>query len=456
MTYDKSQALAAVRRSARAAEKRLNATEAEIRFASDIAAGIYTADMIPAVMDADKITELADCYIAEIALDAGEGQPQTELGSEQEDISSAPSNSSIHISYTMPEDDLLDMVDHMRTSSAPVPETPPAPDTSGSSRSPKKSISLYFFLQRLRPWTPAIILVILVVALCVSSVYPSSSDTTKGASSSGTSDVPAKAGSPSHAVDHITMYWSSINSDLIHKSSCQYAKNILNKNRIYYQTVADAVADGLSKCSTCLNDASQTASNTAPDMEKESGEKSFTENYLELRKKPMKDVLGTDTPQDVNKSTSLVPVTPPENGEILKDTRKEKLAPLTIKTSGSQNYFISLKCVNSPDSWSVTELGRINNNRLFDMTVYVKGGETAEVLVPLAEYEIYYATGNTWYGSIAKFGEETRCFQCEDTFLFEEQWDDEGLYYGGWTLTLYAVPGGNLDTEEISLSKFPS
>lgn len=415
MTYDKSQALAAVRRSARAAEKRLNATEAEIRFASDIAAGIYTADMVPSVMDADKIKELADCYIAEKAFEANDVQPEISLNPDQEDIPSAPLDASISIPFK-PEDELLDMANSMRSSVAPIQEATPSPDTVGSSRPPKKSISisLYFFLRKLRPWTPAIILVILFVALCVSSFYPSpsSSDTTKGTSSSDDRIV------PSLSVDYATSYVGSINSYFIHRRTCRHADNILEKNRVYYKSVDDALSDGRVKCSECFDTSS---ANTGSD-------------------------LG---------GVKLVPLTP-KNGAIINDTEEEKLAPLTIKASDSSNYYISLKCVDVPGKQYESSFDRKYDILKHNMSFYVEGGKTAEVLVPLAEYEIYYATGNTWHGSASKFGEDTLCFRCEDTFLFEKQWDDEGMYYSGWTLTLYAVPDGNMDTEEIPLSEFPS
>lgn len=367
MTYDKSQALSAVRRSARAAEKRLNATEAEIRFASDIAAGIYTADMIPSVMDADKIKELADCYIAEKAFAANDVQAEISLNPEQESPLCGSSDSYTHKQRN-----------------------------------------------RFLSWLPAVCILLLFVGLCVYSFHTnsSSSDTVKDA------PVFDDHTAPSLSVDYATSYVGSINSYFIHRRTCRHADNILEKNRVYYKSVDDALADGRTKCSECF------------------------------------DTSNTHTGSDSG-GVKLVRITP-KNGEIINDTEKEKLAPLTIKASDSSNYYISLKCVDVPGKQYETSFDRKYDILKHNMSFYVEGGKTAEVLVPLAEYEIYYATGNTWYGSAGKFGDDTRCFQCEDTFLFEEQRDDEGMYYGGWTLTLYAVPGGNMDTEEISLSEFPS
>lgn len=86
------------------------------------------------------------------------------------------------------------------------------------------------------------------------------------------------------------------------------------------------------------------------------------------------------------------------------------------------------------------------------MSFYVSAGKSAEVLVPLGEYEIYYATGQTWYGPDDKFGSDTQFYKCDDTFDFYE--DDDG--YVGWTLTLYKVSNGNMDSTPIDEGDFPS
>lgn len=57
-----------------------------------------------------------------------------------------------------------------------------------------------------------------------------------------------------HAVDDITIYWGSKKSDVIHKSSCRYAKNLARENRVYYKSVEDAEKDGRTPCSVCLGE----------------------------------------------------------------------------------------------------------------------------------------------------------------------------------------------------------
>lgn len=58
----------------------------------------------------------------------------------------------------------------------------------------------------------------------------------------------------SHAADDIAMYWGSKNSDVIHKASCRYVKNIPKENRVYYKSVEDAEKDGRTPCSVCLGE----------------------------------------------------------------------------------------------------------------------------------------------------------------------------------------------------------
>ena len=74
-----------------------------------------------------------------------------------------------------------------------------------------------------------------------------------------------------------------------------------------------------------------------------------------------------------------------------------------------------------------------------------------EVEVPLGKYEVYYCYGDTWYGEKYKFGSQTLYAKADDIFEFYE--NNEGVY--GYTLTLYRVSNGNLDTESIKESQFP-
>lgn len=132
------------------------------------------------------------------------------------------------------------------------------------------------------------------------------------------------------------------------------------------------------------------------------------------------------------------------NGTIVKDTALEKLAPLTVETSGAKNYYVFLKCLSVAG-------GGLHLPSSGDMSFYVAGGQSAEVLVPLGEYEVYYATGSAWYGPEDKFGASTQYYKCEETFSFIETLSG----YSGWTVTLYPVYNGNLETETVTAAEFP-
>lgn len=140
------------------------------------------------------------------------------------------------------------------------------------------------------------------------------------------------------------------------------------------------------------------------------------------------------------------------NGMIIHSPTVKAIAPLTVETSGSNSYYVVLKCIEC-DADEVSYQSR-KNERLCkrrDISFFVSAGKTAEVDVPLGKYEIYYATGETWYGEDYLFGPTTQRYKCDDTFIFEINGD----YVEGWTLTLYAVYNGNMDSDPVSEADFP-
>ena len=85
-------------------------------------------------------------------------------------------------------------------------------------------------------------------------------------------------------------------------------------------------------------------------------------------------------------------VSPPVTGTARWLTAGDRVAPLEIRTQGAGDYLVKLVDVPS---------GRDAG------TVYVRGGTTVKVEVPLGTYAIRYATGPTWYGYDYLFGPET-------------------------------------------------
>ena len=170
-------------------------------------------------------------------------------------------------------------------------------------------------------------------------------------------------------------------------------------------------------------DAAQSASSVAP-----------AEGHITIRKvdagEPLPNTYGT-------------PVT---NGQLIVQPAEEGVAPLSVETTGSGSYYVALAKM----------LPGLNGgdpvpSRSIYMSFVVLGGESAEVLVPLGVYKIYYATGPTWYGKDDLYGSDTVRYECEGTFDFTRSASE----YEGWTLTLYPVYGGNMDTERIPEYQFP-
>lgn len=145
---------------------------------------------------------------------------------------------------------------------------------------------------------------------------------------------------------------------------------------------------------------------------------------------PTTTVTATITPKP-----TLTPVSV-QNGQILRHPPTSANCPLTVETSGTNNYYVALQRVGAKKAL---------------MSFFVVGGKSAKVSVPLGDYEIFYATGKTWYGIEHKFGNDTKYYKCDDIFDFTE--DNDG--YLGWTVTLYAVYDGNMETKKIDEDEFP-
>lgn len=198
---------------------------------------------------------------------------------------------------------------------------------------------------------------------------------------------------------------ASKNSDVYHLISCDYVENIKEENRIYFKTTTEAQASGLKQCEVCF----------------------FTERNT--------------------------PVNTPRNGEIITYPNEECIAPLTIETRGDKDYYIVLKGETGSGTFTRMTTGEIIGKKYDDIEIsfYVRGGQTAKIEVPLGEYEIWYTTGEKWYGKKHKFGPQASYYKCNDYFDFYE----ENGYVSGWTLELYLQNNGNLSTDLVDAEDFP-
>lgn len=124
----------------------------------------------------------------------------------------------------------------------------------------------------------------------------------------------------------------------------------------------------------------------------------------------------------------------PQNGKVINLTQRDAVAPFQIKTQAGQDYVIKLKTLSDRDA----------------VVVYVRGGRTVNVDVPLGRYKLYYASGDIWYGSTHLFGPDTAYSKSDSQFNFRLQ----GNQYMGFTVSLYRVSNGNMNTRRIPRESF--
>jgi hypothetical protein len=127
---------------------------------------------------------------------------------------------------------------------------------------------------------------------------------------------------------------------------------------------------------------------------------------------------------------SETPLPLPVTGTHKRKHTTEAVAPLQIKTRGDKHYFVKLV-----DSVSDKEI----------LTVFVRGGQTAELDVPLGSMKMRYAMGTTWYGDKKLFLHETTYAEAESILHFRI----EGERISGYTVELFLQPNGNLKERRI-------
>jgi TPR repeat protein len=139
-------------------------------------------------------------------------------------------------------------------------------------------------------------------------------------------------------------------------------------------------------------------------------------------------------PPQVKSSEQVLPL--PYNGQITRYHSSTSIAPFEIKTrSGSGHYYVKLV------EWKTKK---------DTLAVFVHGGRSVEIKVPLGNYELKYAVGKTWYGLDRLFGPKTIYSKADKILVFKQ----EGNQVLGHSVELYLQMDGNLQTEEIPRSEF--
>ena len=126
----------------------------------------------------------------------------------------------------------------------------------------------------------------------------------------------------------------------------------------------------------------------------------------------------------------------PVNGWIQRYHSGEAIAPLRIVTR-SQNVHYFVKIV---DYYSNRNIA----------SVFVRGGSSVDLDVPLGSYKLKYASGDTWYGNKYLFGPRTNYSMAEKKFDFNVV----GNRVSGYTVELFMQSDGNLATSRLSASDF--
>jgi len=157
------------------------------------------------------------------------------------------------------------------------------------------------------------------------------------------------------------------------------------------------------------------------------------------RSAPTPIVLATPVP-----TAAAVPITyDPQNdpfgrnddemaGEVRTYSVVDRVVKLEIRTNDAQQCHL-------------VRLYGADHHRLV-MSVFVKGGQTQPVRVPVGRFIMKVASGANWHGYHGFFGPETRFTKMDTVFDFTPG-------YSHW-VTLYTLPGGNLTTSVISKDEF--
>jgi hypothetical protein len=126
----------------------------------------------------------------------------------------------------------------------------------------------------------------------------------------------------------------------------------------------------------------------------------------------------------------------PANGHVQPQVNASNTAPFRILTSGGDTHYF-LKLEESGTGRSA-------------LTVFVRSGQQVDMRVPFGTYVVKYASGQKWYGYKHLFGPNTAYTKADTTFAFRR----EGNQIKGFSITLYAVEGGNLSTLPLKPNDF--
>jgi hypothetical protein len=125
----------------------------------------------------------------------------------------------------------------------------------------------------------------------------------------------------------------------------------------------------------------------------------------------------------------------PIHGEAHDYTTARHVAPLEISGLAEAHSLVKIVDVLDPRRY---------------VTVFVHKGMTTKVRLPLGSYELRYAMGDAWYGYEHLFGPDTTYTKADTQLDFRV----DGDRVSGYSVTLYKVRDGNLETSSIPPTAF--
>jgi len=135
-------------------------------------------------------------------------------------------------------------------------------------------------------------------------------------------------------------------------------------------------------------------------------------SYSSTAAKPLPQAVSMPSPFSIPTAGVLndsfsEPIQPlPKTGELSVKANYKVIAPFEIKTKEGGHYLVKLA-----DSDTGKDV----------LTVFVRGGETANVKAPLGKYIVKYASGDKWYGYDHLFGPSTEYSKADDIFDFTRE-----------------------------------
>ncbi|MEQ8198157.1 MAG: hypothetical protein ABRQ27_09150 [Clostridiaceae bacterium] len=145
----------------------------------------------------------------------------------------------------------------------------------------------------------------------------------------------------------------------------------------------------------------------------------------------------SDSASQTSVTFSQPAVTAPATGVYQSFVTKDCIADLEVCTDKSSgNYFIKLVDTSS---------------RSHVITLFINKGETVNIKVPLGNYEMLAATGDTWYGDEYLFGPGTQYSKADCEYPFEM---DAFGDISGWTVDMTPQVNGNMNMKNISESEW--